>query len=517
MKKTVSVNIKGINFLIEEDAYELLQDYLDRLTTTLRNESGCSEIIEDVELRIAELCSTKLSDSKTVIELSDINEILANLGDPSDYIDEDSDYAEGQKTESKKTDSDKRLYRDTDNSIIGGVCQGIAGFLNLDVVIIRAIFVVLFLFAGFGFPLYLILWIIVPKAKTTIDRLRMKGRPITVDSVKEEVGNATDRFKEGTKNFSSKMRDNDNYKKTVSRGARILSTIAGVILILWGLSWLITFVVIIVGGFDFIPVIADGDLLSITDVGALILPSTSDVNLAWIGGLMLSISAITFLLLLGTLLVFRIRNKWAKLSLLLIFLTGIVGLIMCIYLGAKTGRDVFYEGEFGKEIGTVHTEELVILPQLSGTSSSKGYHAKNRGQQGLFKIDDKTITSYGIHFTYVQSSDTLFHVHQNLSARGKTIMIGDNRAKGIEHSISLHGDTVAVDTDFDFPRKDKLRDQRVEIIIAIPENGTVRMDNQIIRLGNSHLDDEEFEERIEYYYDENGYMRGNGKYRHYND
>lgn len=75
MKKTVSVNIKGINFVIEEDAYVLLQDYLDRLTIALQHEDGSKEIIEDVELRIAEICTSKLNDSKTVIEMADIEDI----------------------------------------------------------------------------------------------------------------------------------------------------------------------------------------------------------------------------------------------------------------------------------------------------------------------------------------------------------------------------------------------------------------------------------------------------------
>jgi len=91
MKKTVSVNIKGINFLIEEDAYELLQDYLERLTQTLKNVEGSKEIVEDVELRIAELCSSKLNDSKTVIEFSDIETIIATLGNPEDYVEEDDE------------------------------------------------------------------------------------------------------------------------------------------------------------------------------------------------------------------------------------------------------------------------------------------------------------------------------------------------------------------------------------------------------------------------------------------
>src|SRR5690606_26290084 len=95
-----------------------------------------------------------------------------------------SNYSDYEYSGNKK---EKRLFRDTDNAQIAGVCQGIANFFNIDVVIIRIVWVLIFLFAGFGFLLYVILWIVVPKANTSIDRLRMKGKPITVENVREEV------------------------------------------------------------------------------------------------------------------------------------------------------------------------------------------------------------------------------------------------------------------------------------------------------------------------------------------
>jgi phage shock protein PspC (stress-responsive transcriptional regulator) len=181
MKRTVSVNIKGMNFLIEEDAYELLQQYIDRLTHVLRNDKGSKEIIEDIELRVAELCSSKLNDRKQVIEIDDIRSILETLGDPSQFIDEeptDSDSFTQTTSEKKQYSSDKRLFRDLDNASIAGVCSGISNYLNIDIVIVRAIFLVIFIFGGFGFPLYVILWIVVPKANSTIDKLRMRGKPL---------------------------------------------------------------------------------------------------------------------------------------------------------------------------------------------------------------------------------------------------------------------------------------------------------------------------------------------------
>ena len=153
MKKTTSIHIKGMNFLFEEDAYELLQDYMDRLNHGLRNEKGNKEIVEDIELRIAELCTSILNDKKQVIEIEDIKSILETLGDPSQYIDEE----ESSKTTFSKEpfdgakNKDRHLFRDVDNATIAGVCAGIANYFKIDVVIIRALFILLFLFGGFGF------------------------------------------------------------------------------------------------------------------------------------------------------------------------------------------------------------------------------------------------------------------------------------------------------------------------------------------------------------------------------
>ncbi|PWL28211.1 MAG: hypothetical protein DCO96_09550 [Fluviicola sp. XM-24bin1] len=155
---------------MEEDAYELLQDYIDRLTAALGTEEGSQEIIEDIELRIAEICTSKLSDSKSVVELVDIEEILKTLGDPSDYVEHDATESAQSETYTQSATNErgeKRLFRDPESAMLGGVCAGFANYFSIDVVIMRVIFILL-LFTGIAIPLYIILWIIVPKAESTI-------------------------------------------------------------------------------------------------------------------------------------------------------------------------------------------------------------------------------------------------------------------------------------------------------------------------------------------------------------
>lgn len=496
---------------MEEDAYELLQQYLNRLEASLKNEQGSREIIEDIELRIAELCSEHLSQGQSVIELKNIEDIIATMGDPADYVD-DSETSENERPENqqaKSEKSEKRLFRDTENAVIAGVCSGIASFFNIDVVIIRAIFVIMFFFAGFGFPLYLILWFIVPRAKSTIDRLRMKGKSINVESVREEVETAADNLKKGSNRFTSQLKSEDSYGRHINRGVRILATLVGAFLIFIGIMMLIPFLIFIVGGFEAIPVANDQGWLSFADFGELVLANNSDFNLMATGIILLAFSVISFNILLGSMFVFNIRNKWAKLSLLLLFAGGITGGVLSGLSGINTGKDFVKGGELEEVLGSIETKELTIIPQ-NGEIVLDGVTKKTfTAESGMMEIVDKEVKLYGIHIDYVPSGDSLFHIRKKVQARGKNHEVASKRSSNIRHQASIFGDSLLVNTYYFFPSADKLRDQEVELIIEIPEGGLVRVKDRLISLDGTEIDDTDGQLK------QNGYIRSNGKYRHY--
>lgn len=512
MKKTISVNIKGINFLIEEDAYELLQNYIDRLTSVLKNVQGSNEIIEDVELRIAELCTSKLNDSKTVIEYEDIENILSTLGSPEDFVEDDEDVSNNdqQQSTNNRNQSERRLFRDKENATIAGVCSGIANYFNVDIVIIRAIFVLMFIFAGFGVPLYIILWVIIPPAKNTIDKLRMKGRPITVETVREEVEGAAGKIKKGSRNLVDKISHNSAYKKSVSRGGRILSSILGIGFIGFGILILIPFIIFFIGDFQFIPVQGENGFLSFEEFGTLVLSNDTDYAMIWYGSLITAFSVILFFLLLGFTFIFKIRNKWSRLSLLGLFLISVTGLIMSISSGVKTGRDFVIGAEIERPISEVYTEELTILPKLEKLQATSSYSVKSNGKLGLLEVGPKDLTLYGIRFEYKLSPDSLFHITESLSARSQSHKKGLTKCKNIEHSITLVNDTLYVSPNYNFPKKDKLRAQVVTVIIEIPADKKVKFNNREVSLEKREYDDGTFK-MIE----ERGHLEGDGDYHHY--
>ena len=509
MKKTVSVNIKGMNFLIEEDAYELLQSYMNRLTQSLRNEKGNKEIIEDIEYRLAELCSTYLNEKKQVIEKEDIEQIIKTLGEPEEYVEGGDDYQTEEKNYSQDNFNnrrDKRLYRDVENAKIAGVCSGLANYFQLDVVIFRAIFLVLF-FSGFGFPLYIILWVILPKAATTIDRLRMQGKPITVESVKNEVEMAAERIKEESNSFANRLRKDGYYNQRIGSIGRLITLLIGVGIVGFGLI-LAGFFTLGLVGVNLIPVGSDEGFLSVSDIGSIILANESDAFWMWAAILTTGFSVILFLLLLGSKLIFQLKNKWTKISLMTLFFSGIIGILLSAYIGIMAGREMTFEGEIEQHIGSTSANVLVIEPHYEKLKQFEGYDIKDEGGSGMISIEGDKIKESGIHFEYKQSKDSLFHVYRNFSAHSSTIHKARIKAKNIRHSVALEENILHVNTNYSFPKQDKLRDQEVYIIIEIPTGKFVQINNQKIRLG----EDQFHEDIIDLNYTEEGELKGNGEY-----
>ncbi|MCQ2273037.1 MAG: PspC domain-containing protein [Bacteroidales bacterium] len=177
MKKTVSINLGGMSFIIDEDAYQILDNYLSDIEKRFSVEEK-EEILKDVESRMAELLSYQLG-SRNVVETKDVEEIIAVIGKPEDFGDV-KDEQKKEENDSKDTQNytpgRRRLYRDPENKVIGGVASGLAAYMNVGIVLMRLIFVILiFISLGWAILIYLILLIAMPEAKTTAQLLEMRG------------------------------------------------------------------------------------------------------------------------------------------------------------------------------------------------------------------------------------------------------------------------------------------------------------------------------------------------------
>lgn len=200
MKKTLNINIKGIIFHLDEDAYNKLNKYLDEINNHFRNKKGREEIINDIENRLTELFQQKLNDKKQVITIEDVDEVISTMGHPSDF-DEDSedDYTTVPQSRAK---GHKRLFRNVEDRMLGGVCSGLGAYFNIDTVWVRIAFLIALVFAGGSILVYLVLWIVIPPARTVTEKLEMQGDPVTISNMekafKEEMNEIKDKLEDLT-------------------------------------------------------------------------------------------------------------------------------------------------------------------------------------------------------------------------------------------------------------------------------------------------------------------------------
>jgi phage shock protein PspC (stress-responsive transcriptional regulator) len=234
MNKTVNINLGGIFFYIDEDAYMKLTRYFDAIKRSLSKSSGQEEILKDIEIRVSELLTEKQKSEKHVVGLKDVDEVITVMGQPEDYIiDEDGSENKGTNFTNTGTSTQfKKLYRDRDSAVIGGVLSGLGHYFGIDKVWLRVILLVLFFAYGTGLLLYIILWIVMPEAVTTSEKLEMTGEPVTISNierkVREEFEGFSDKFKDSNDKLSHEFKSfNDKYGDKINYQARNIGSSFG--------------------------------------------------------------------------------------------------------------------------------------------------------------------------------------------------------------------------------------------------------------------------------------------------
>lgn len=200
MKKTLTVNLGGTVFHIDEDAYRLLDNYLSNLKMHFRKEAGADEIIDDIERRISELFAEKLTAGSQVITITDVEEVIARMGKPEDMeAENDSEPSVGNAT---RTTIHRRLYRNPDDKLLGGVISGMAAYLGWDVTLLRLLLLVV-LICGVGtlIPVYIVCWLVIPEARTAAEKLSMRGEAVTVENIGKTVTDGFEKVANGVNDY----------------------------------------------------------------------------------------------------------------------------------------------------------------------------------------------------------------------------------------------------------------------------------------------------------------------------
>ena len=178
MKKVININVGGISFTIEEDAYNNLKNYLDYFESTIPDKSEAKEIMEDIEARIADIFRETIKYNYQVVDAKLVDKIIAQMGQP------ESEPVKPKEQPRYDTKPHKRLYRSLEEHMVAGVCGGIAIYFGIDPTIMRIATLIGLIFGGLSIWVYIILWIVVPQATTIAEKLEMRGEPVTAENIR---------------------------------------------------------------------------------------------------------------------------------------------------------------------------------------------------------------------------------------------------------------------------------------------------------------------------------------------
>ncbi len=226
MHKVVSFTINARVFNIEDDAFFALKDYLDAIKKGLGTDEEGFEVLNDIESSIADKFTEKLkANNRTVLTLVDVTELKNVMGNPEDISGNEDKEEKGKEEVRGEDKTRKKLYRDTDNQMIGGVCSGLASYFKIDPVLVRLIFVALLFLNGIGLLLYVVLLIVMPAAKTPAQKLEMQGEAVNLAKIKSYVSEK-----------ANEMRNDGIFQRTVNIVRRLFVISLRLVLIVIGIG-----------------------------------------------------------------------------------------------------------------------------------------------------------------------------------------------------------------------------------------------------------------------------------------
>lgn len=483
MNKTVNINLGGMFFHIDEDAYQKLNRYFEAVKRSLSNSTGKDEIMKDIEMRIAELLTEKNRGDKQVVGLKDVEEVIVVMGQPEDYRIDDEGAPETSYAYNSDAKRKKKLYRDKDKGMIGGVLAGFGHYLGIDALWLRILMVILFFGFGTGLLIYIVLWILMPPAETTAEKLEMTGEPVTISNIEKKVREEFDSLSEKFKNV-----DYDKFGNQVQNaGERIGNTLSTIILKIFSIIGKV------IGAF--LVVTAASTLVSLLlfaiTAGSLTFgefPWTSyvenftDVPL-WIIGLV-TLGAVGipffFLLILGLkLLISNMKSIGNPIKYTLLAL-WIISIGILIALGIKQATQFSFDNK------VVLKENIAINPTdtLYVKFRYDDFYSKSLGENREFiftqdSIGKDVIFSNNIELNLLNTDGKQAYIQIEKTAEGKSAFEAKKRAERINYNFKVQGNRIVLDNFFTTELANKFRNQKIKIYIYLPEGTILAPDESV--------------------------------------
>lgn len=592
MKKIININLSGRVIPIEDSAYEMLQSYIESLRRYFSKEDGRDEIINDIESRIAELMNDKVKKGSSAITDADLEEIISSIGRPEDFDADDTDETTSQSSaqqqqysydESRKR---KRLYRDTSDKLVGGVCSGLAAYLNTDPAIVRILFAII-TFGGFGlgfliyillwiflptkslegysgkrlyrnpddrilggvagglaayfnrspktirlifaaplilniilsiftgwdhgfdiFPniffgsltstfivIYVILWIVLPEARSNYEKMEMRGEKVDLNSIRQNVqegmGSVKDRMKdwseevkESAQNIGNKAKEFANtrgktFAAEVGETARRRGTGIGQVI---GFLFKVFFL-FIAGTIAFAFFVA---LMAMIFGGAYWWPinnflwtSNAQQMYAWGTVLFFIIVPIVALIVWVIRRIVGAKSRSGYLG----WIFGVlwtIGWVSVVLFASSVSRDFSeYEGVKISDVSVNQVKQkMVVVVSAPAITYTGKYGWMNEGEDG-WNLSSDSLQLSTVKFQVVKSLDSAYHVTTKGYSYGRTRGDALRRAQSLRYNIVSQDSVLDLANGYTVDRNSKFRLQQVEIIIEVPAGKKIRFDESV--------------------------------------
>ncbi|MFZ3574127.1 PspC domain-containing protein [Tenacibaculum finnmarkense] len=491
MNKTININLGGFFFHIDEIAYQKLNYYLKAIANSLNDDpQGKNEIISDIEARISELLSEKITDVRQVINENDIEQIITIMGQPEDYSETQDTYSDDYSSNYKaKKGSVKKLFRDGDDKFLGGVCSGIAHYFNIDVIWIRLAFIIL-VASGFSPLAYIILWVLLPEAKTTSEKLQMQGEAVNIDTIekkiRDEFESLSEKLKDGASEISDKFSSAD-YEKIRSQTNsklqdfigiigeilrvlfKIFGKFIGILLIFIAASTILAllFGAFSIGSFEILNF--DNDFVQYPPFfyEAMLPKWLLAISLFLLIGIPMMVLFILGLRILSpsvkklnTTTVFILLGVWL-LSLFSIGFSGIEYATTHAYNGANVNKHTInYTKEQPLKISVVNDDNMYYSHNLSNRNNA----------ENVVVNDIKMKYSNDINIDVRKSETQVAYIEIKKTSEGKKRKQANDNAQAIQYNFKIVNNSIIFDAFFLSAYKNIWKDEEIKATVYIPEN-----------------------------------------------
>ncbi|MFM2231099.1 MAG: hypothetical protein RL607_2357 [Bacteroidota bacterium] len=488
MNKTVNINIGGLFFHIDEDAYQKLSRYFDAIKNSLTDATGKDEIMKDIEMRVAELFVERQQSDKHVINSKDVDEVVNVMGQPEDYrLDNEEKKTEEPEFKYALPPRRRKLYRDEDRGVIGGVCTGLGHYFGIDSFWFKLVFLILAIGFGTGFLAYLILWIAMPKAVTTSEKLEMTGEPVTITNIEKKV-------REEFENVSQRIQNAD-YNELGNRvksgagdvGERLGSIFTSIFKVF---AKIIGAIILVFSSVSFFGISIAAVFLIFTSQ----LPQNAAINMIvtplgletpfWMQGILLLLCfgiPFFFLMMLGMkLLVTNMRpmNNGIKYTMLAVWIVA-VGILISIIINEVTqtafeGKDVI------KEQIAIQPQDTLKIKFVNNEFYDKDAHPRHNDFCLLTNEKNKeVIYSNEVRMHIMETEESQAYIRIEKLAVGKSAGEANSRAHKIEYGFKIQGNELLFDNYWITEINNKFRKQSVEIYIYLPKGTLFKADESV--------------------------------------